>query len=92
MLKGAAHDAHFTVNGRDYKFPYYLTDEVYLTYATTLKAIRLQTDRKKKCLQKTGIDREGCGACFGRQSGTLLKMRHVHMTSKTYDIFIMHAT
>ena len=74
MLSGAFADVPFTVNGREYKFPYYLCDGIYPSYATIVKAYRIPDGPKQAMFtKKTRISTEGCGTCFW---STESKMAH----------------
>ncbi|XP_023767353.2 uncharacterized protein LOC111915956 [Lactuca sativa] len=50
--KGKAPDAPFTVNGNEYKFGYYLTDEIYPQYSTFVKAFRHPIDPRDKYFKR----------------------------------------
>jgi len=52
MLTGAFPDVPFTVNGREYKFPYYLCDGIYPSYATIVKAYRIPDGPKQAMFTK----------------------------------------
>ena len=60
LLSGKAPDATFTVNGNEYKFRlykfgYYLTERIYPTYSTFMKAFRQPvTPRHKFFKRKQG--------------------------------------
>ncbi|XP_023743730.1 uncharacterized protein LOC111891901 [Lactuca sativa] len=63
---GKAPDAHFTVNGNEYKFGYYLTDGIYPAYSTFVKAFRHPiTPREKKFKRKQEGPRKDVERAFG---------------------------
>nr|XP_043620354.1 uncharacterized protein LOC122592224 [Erigeron canadensis] len=49
---GTASDSSFTVNGRDYKCGYYLSDGIYNKWSTLVKAYPYPTDPKEKRFKK----------------------------------------
>ncbi|KAL7617043.1 uncharacterized protein LOC111882828 [Lactuca sativa] len=52
LLSGKTSDAHFTVNGNEYKFGYYLTDGIYLPYSTFVKAFQHPIDPRDKYFKR----------------------------------------
>ncbi|XP_052621181.1 uncharacterized protein LOC128127026 [Lactuca sativa] len=52
LLTGKAQDAPFTINGHVYKFGYYLTDGIYPTYSTFVKAFRHPIEPRDKFFKR----------------------------------------
>ncbi|XP_023759682.1 uncharacterized protein LOC111908077 [Lactuca sativa] len=52
LLSGKAPDAHFTVNGNEYKFGYYLRDGIHPQYSSFVKAFRHPIDPRDKYFKR----------------------------------------
>ncbi|XP_056848838.1 uncharacterized protein LOC130498981 [Raphanus sativus] len=53
IIDGIAPEINFHVNGREYHLAYYLTDGIYLKWATLIQSIRLPQGPKKALFAKT---------------------------------------
>ncbi|PWA72925.1 harbinger transposase-derived protein [Artemisia annua] len=67
---GTAPNSSFSVNGRPYKRGYYITDGIYPTYSTFVKAYKYPTDPKEKRFNKLQESaRKDVERAFGRLKG-----------------------
>ncbi|XP_018474159.1 uncharacterized protein LOC108845449 [Raphanus sativus] len=53
IINGVAPEVNFNVNGREYKYAYYLTDGIYPEWATFIKSIRLPQGPKHSLFAQT---------------------------------------
>nr|XP_043615705.1 uncharacterized protein LOC122587592 [Erigeron canadensis] len=82
-IQGTTTDSSFSVNGRDYKRDYHLTDGIYNKWATLVKAYPYPTDPKEKKFKRL---QEAARKDVERTFGVLKeKMEDSHSTSPAYD-------
>ncbi|KAL7596420.1 hypothetical protein Lser_V15G27643 [Lactuca serriola] len=74
LLNGKAPDAPFTVNGNEYKYEYYLTDEIYPRYSTFVKAFRHPVEERDKFFKRR---QEGARNDVERAFGVLKAKWHI---------------
>jgi hypothetical protein len=53
FIEGQSPQVNYNINGNDYSMDYYLTDGIYLSYATFMKSIPEPQGNKKKYFTKT---------------------------------------
>ncbi|KAL7601486.1 uncharacterized protein LOC128134145 [Lactuca sativa] len=69
-FSGKTSDAHFTVSENEYKFVYYITDEIYPSYSTFVKVFRHLVELKDKFFKRR---QEGVHKDVKRTFGVLKK-------------------
>ncbi|KAL7611013.1 hypothetical protein Lser_V15G11632 [Lactuca serriola] len=93
LLNGKASDAPFTVNGNEYKYGYYLTDEIYPQYSTFVKAFRRPVEERDNFFKRR---QERARKDVERAFGVLKAKWHiVEHTARPLDLetlrYIMYA-